>query len=93
MANVYMVSYDLHRPGQDYDDLIDELKLSRAWWHHLESTWLIYTDENAEELFHRLRPYLDGNDELLVMRVCDESFGWLKPRAWRWIDKHVPNCD
>lgn len=44
---VYCVSYDLNKAGQNYNDLYEELKKSPNWWHHLDSTWLIVTNETA----------------------------------------------
>ena len=87
---VYSVSYDLHRPGQNYTGLIDELKKSRNWWHYLESTWLIVTNETASQLWDRLSQHVDANDSVLVIVVRNDKGGWLPKDAWDWINANVP---
>lgn len=92
MAQVYCVSYDLNKPGQNYTPLYEELKKSLNWWHYLDSTWLIYTNETADQLWQRLRKHTDDSDNVLIIRVCDDKAGWLKKEAWEWIRTHVPYC-
>jgi len=86
---VYSVSYDLNKPGQNYSSLYEELKNSNSWWHYLDSTWLVYTFESANQLSNRLRKHIDSNDSLLVIRVTNDYAGWLPEEAWDWIRKHV----
>jgi hypothetical protein len=88
--NVYCVSYDLHKPGQNYEGLFDQLKNSPGWWHYLESTWLIATSETAQDLAKRLFGVIDANDSLLVINARNESAGWLPSKAWDWINRNVP---
>lgn len=86
---VYCVSYDLNKSGQNYDDLYQSLESSAGWWHYLDSTWLVATEESAEQLSSRLLKNLDSNDSLLVIKVVREYQGWLTKEAWEWIDQHV----
>lgn len=77
---VYMVGYDLLKPGQDYEDLINAIKSYGVWWHHLDSTWIIVTDETAIQVRDRLVQHIDSNDELLVASIG-------APAAWRGFAK------
>ncbi|MFS8149994.1 hypothetical protein [Vreelandella titanicae] len=86
---VYCVSYDLNKSGQNYKGLINELEESPSWWHHLGSTWLIATHESADQLFKRLKPYLDDNDGILIITVTYPKSGWLTQEAWDWINEHL----
>ena len=89
MATV-LVTYDLKTPGADYVGLAAELKSLGTWWHHLESTWFIVTDETPDELFERLRPHLGANDKLLILTVQSAPLqGWLNQRAWTWLDNNL----
>lgn len=45
-----MIAYDLNSPGQNYDDLIEDIKSLGPWWHHLDCTWLVKTTTAATEL-------------------------------------------
>jgi len=86
---VYCVSYDLNKTGQNYSALYEELKKSSSWWHYLDSTWLIYTSETADQLSERLLKHTDQNDRLLVIKVVKSYQGWLNEEAWKWIREHV----
>jgi hypothetical protein len=77
---VHMVGYDLNKPGQDYSDLIDAIKAYKTWWHHLDSTWIIETNQTAVQVRDNLQRYLDKNDELLVATVG-------APAAWYGFNK------
>lgn len=71
-----LIGYDLNRPGQDYEDLIDEIKSSDAWWHHLDSAWLVSTEPTPIELCDRLKSLIDSGDELLVLDVTGRGHAW-----------------
>ncbi len=86
---VYVVSYDLRKPGQDYKGLFDELQASATWWHFLESTWLIATSEGASELYDRLRMHLDQGDSILIIQAGTDMQGWLPKEAWEWIEREL----
>ncbi len=86
----YCVSYDLRQPDRNYTGLFERLKSSPSWWHYLESTWLIATNESATQLANRLAPAIDRNDLLLVIEVRRGVGGWLPRDAWNWITKNVP---
>lgn len=89
MGKVYVVSYDLNKSGQEYEGLYEELKNSAAWWHYLDSTWLIYTSESADQLYSRIGKHIDENDYALVIEVKRNYQGWLPDKAWEWIREHV----
>jgi hypothetical protein len=86
-----LVGYDLNRPGQNYTGLIDALKAVPLWWHHLDSTWLLRTEETASELRDRLRPYVDAGDELLVIDVtsCAAAWSGFAERGGQWIKDNL----
>lgn len=86
---IYSISYDLHRPGQKYADLIEAIKGSGAWWHYLQSTWLVDTNLTAQQLFSRLRPHIDDNDIVLIIGVTRDYSGWLPDKAWTWINERL----
>jgi hypothetical protein len=68
----FLIGYDLNKPraNDDYKDLIAKIEsLSGTWWHHLDSTWIIKTDQTAKYIRDALAPYLDSGDELLVVEL------------------------
>jgi hypothetical protein len=82
---IYQISYDLHKEGQNYDGLIEEIKKSPGYIKILQSSWLIATTENAYQLCNRLRTKLDDNDSIFVSRVDTDCAGWLPQSVWDWI--------
>jgi hypothetical protein len=70
---VYAVSYDLRKPGQNYQPLWDRLRQWKAI-RALESFWLIEANANsAAAIRDDLRKYIDDNDRLLVAALSGEA--------------------
>ena len=67
MANKYLITYDLDRPGQDYKDLLAYLRQLGAT-RVLESVWLLKSDAEHGALRDAIRSNgrLDTNDRILV---------------------------
>lgn len=78
---IFMVGYDLHE-GEDYKDLEDAIKAYGAWWHHLDSTWLIKTENTARQIKNNLKQHLKAGDELLVMRYGKTESGDGANASW-----------
>jgi hypothetical protein len=73
---LYWISYDLDKPGQDYSDLIAELKRFGAV-RILKSDWLLgHNTTTPEALRNTFSQYLDDNDRMMVAELK-------KSAAWR----------
>ncbi len=86
----FLVTYDLKAPLRNYNGLYDALKKCPKWWHFLESSWIVLTDETPTDLWNRFAPSIDSNDFLLIIEVRDNVQGWLPKKAWDWIHENVP---
>ena len=87
---VYSINYDLHDPGQDYEDMHEAIKEFGAWWHHLESTWLVDTSSSASEIRDKLKQHIDSNDELLVTRLSGSWASWgIDDSGNEWLSDHL----
>lgn len=87
---VYMITYDLNKPGQNYDKLYEAIKKCASndvWMHYLDSTWFIKTNLSTKQVFEKLEPNIDRNDSLLVMEVKDNYYGRLPKDAWDYLAK------
>lgn len=91
MSKAYSITYDLRTPGRNYNQLYEAIKGSPRWWHFLESTWLIITDETAQQVWQRIGSQIDKNDFMLIIEVRNNKEGWLPKDAWDWINQHVPS--
>ena len=88
----YIVSYDLNKPGQNYENLYEELKKSPRWWHFWDATWIIATSESPKQIWSRMKPHTDSSDNVLIIRACADYSGFLPKKAWEWIAANVPGC-
>jgi hypothetical protein len=85
-----MVGYDLRRPGQDYSSLIDALKQYPTWWHHLDSTWVIKTNDSAVAIRDNLARHIDQNDELLVAALTGEGAWYgFDSKGGSWLSENI----
>lgn len=86
---VYLITYDLNKPRQNYAGLYEAIKELGAWWHYLDSTWIVDTSLNSSQIYDRIHPTMDSNDYLLIIRVTRDYKGWLKQEAWDWLNSHL----
>lgn len=86
---IYAINYDLKQPGRNYEKLYEAIKSCGAWWHYLESTWLVDTSLDATAVWERLAPLVDKNDFVLVMGVTRDYQGWLPKDAWDWVNSRI----
>jgi hypothetical protein len=87
----YLVGYDLDKPGQDYADLIAAIKNLGAWWHHLDSTWLVVCDLDHKQIRDHLKAYMDVNDKLLVINVSNDTAAWygFTDKGSQWLKDNL----
>ena len=88
--SAFSITYDLKVPGRNYTGLYEEIKKSGKWWHYLDSTWIVITDEGPQQIWNRLAPQIDKNDYMLIIEILDNTQGWLPADAWTWIHANVP---
>lgn len=88
----YVISYDLKILGRDYTSLYDAIKSYDDWQHPLESTWILYTTESANDISAKLRAdgRMDNSDLLFVCALdINDRQGWLDKSVWNWIKSHL----
>lgn len=85
----FIVTYDLHKQGQNYQCIIQKLSAYQYHWHMQGSVWIIETTQSAVEIRNHLNSCLDQNDKLFVGRLegeaawsgyADNVSNWLKGR-------------
>lgn len=81
-----LVGYDLNKSGQDYSDLIAAIKNIGTWWHCLDSTWIVKTDLTCVQVRDALKPHIDANDELLVVKLSGEgAWAGFNQECGKWL--------
>ena len=88
---VYLIAYDLNRPGQEYSKLYEAIESLGDWCHCMESVWLVDTCVTTESIGKKLRSAtcLDDNDKLLIAEICKGMDLQLSPDVQRWIANHI----
>ena len=86
---LYIISYDLKKPDRDYTGLFEAIKGFDGWWHYLESTWIVKTGDDPNQIWEKLKPHIDENDNLLIIEAGKERQGWLPKKAWDWIRNNL----
>lgn len=86
---LYLISYDLKKPGQNYTELYEKIKSLGEWAHPLESVWLVKSSLTAEKISSLLSQYFDKNDFHFVIAVKKDYYGFLEPSIWEWIKKRI----
>lgn len=87
----YLIGYDLNESDKDYADLIEAIKgLAESWWHHLDSTWIIKHVGPASSIRDSLKPHIDSNDELLVVKLSGEgAWAGFNDKGSAWLKNNL----
>ncbi len=91
---VYNISYDLHRPEQEYDKLYKAIKSLGDYRRPLLSLWFVATTSTSKTIYESLKPHLDTNDKIYIQKTMSDYWGAL-PRGeagkefWEWLSKNV----
>ncbi|KYD03482.1 hypothetical protein [Heyndrickxia sporothermodurans] len=85
---VLLITYDLNKPGQNYEKLYETIKSFGPWAHYLESTWFVETNFTKTQVREKLKTVLDKNDHFFICTVKDYD-GWADKKLWEWLKKRV----
>ena len=75
MANVF-VSYDLDKPGQNYEAVMTEIKTHGAWAKVEYSLFYLSTQETAKSIAEAVWAKMDANDKLIVVDATRGHAYW-----------------
>lgn len=89
---IYLITYDKNTILKNYEPLQQAIKdSSKSWWHHMNNTWIIKTDLNANQIYKNLCQHINPQDKLLIIKIQNEADyqGWLNEKAWLWIKNQM----
>lgn len=84
MSRVLIVTYDLLKPGKNYEPLLQMLKSFGPWAKLGGSSYLVATHQDPVVLRDRLMTTIDANDKLYVGVASP-------PSAWAGMANEVSN--
>lgn len=84
---VYMITYDLCSPGQNYDKVDQAIQnaSSGKWIKFCESAYLIKSYLSADQIVAQIKSNFDKNDRLLVAEITKNYQGLLTSDDWKYI--------
>ncbi len=74
---IYMISYVLHLPTQNRENVENDIKSLGTWCKYLTTTFLISTSYDLNTVSKKCVSHLDGNDAMIVTQVTKPIKGWL----------------
>ena len=87
--NTYMISYDLHSPTNNRQQVEDSIKSLGNWCKYVSTTFLVSTYNDIENVQKIATKYLDGNDSMIICGVLKPVKGWLSNHQWDWISSNI----
>lgn len=73
-----LIAYDIHpAKGEAYDKLVKAIQRLGAFWHHLETVWIVQCALTPDQIRDRLRSYIGIEDQLLIVDISNDAMGWL----------------
>ena len=73
-----LIAYDIHPlKGDAYDRLTEAVKSLGAWWHHLETVWIVRCQGTPEEIGARLKSHIGIEDQLIVVDISGDAASWI----------------
>lgn len=85
-----LVTYDLNKPGKDYNDLLKTIKSYDAWARLSESSYAISTDQSPQQVFDKLKQFIDQNDNLYVINLKKPYAGFGPKDVNQWLENNLP---
>jgi hypothetical protein len=85
---IRVVSYDLNKPGQDYQKLYTAIEALGDYVRPLKSAWFVATDRSVQDVYNLLRPHIDDTDSIFVHSWPSSRMGWLSKTVWKWVSEH-----
>jgi DNA-binding transcriptional regulator LsrR (DeoR family) len=86
---VYLVTYDLKKPGQDYSGLLAKIR-SYAFARLSESSYAIESLESPEAVCTALRRFMDANDTIYVINLKRPYSGYGPQDTNQWLEQKLP---
>ena len=85
----YIISYWLKDCSKNYFPFYDAIKKNYPKYQHpLEESWLVQTDDSAQEIFEKIRPFLPETDCIFVAEITDNYAGWMFKSIWAWLKEY-----
>jgi hypothetical protein len=86
--SVLLVTYDLKKPGQDYTDFLAIIR-KYPYARLSESCYAIVTTEVPKDVYNKLYPHMDKNDQLYIITLQNPYWGLGPKEVNDWLIKNL----
>ncbi|MEH7122093.1 hypothetical protein V7127_02490 [Bacillus sp. JJ1773] len=86
---VYLITYDLMSPRQDYKDLYVAIESFPTRLHPFQSVWFVKSEKGAKEIYNHLNQHLDNDDKLLVVEMQKHWWGRFGEQNQNWLKTNL----
>ena len=83
-----LVTFDSDKPGQDYSDLLDQIK-SYSNVRLSESSYAIISDKTPDTVCEEMKKYIDTNDNLYIINLKRPYAGYGSELVTDWLKKEL----
>jgi hypothetical protein len=87
-----LIAYDIHpQEGEAYDGLTQAIQSLGAWWHHLETTWIVKCAHTPDQIRDQLKSHIGSEDQLLVIEISGDMAGWvgINDTGSKWLKDNI----
>jgi hypothetical protein len=87
-----LIACDIHsEQPSGRDDLAEAIQSLGAWWHHLESVWIVRSDKTPSEIRDKLARQVGADDQIFVADITGIPAEWagINEAGSNWLKGHV----
>jgi len=76
------------KKSADPHDIEETFDLALDWFRFHSTMWVIYSNQDAEIWYHRLKEFVLPGGHLFVCRLdVSDRHGWLPTAFWDWVQE------
>jgi hypothetical protein len=87
-----LIAYDIHPPrGERYDEVVRAIQSLGAWWHHLETVWVVQCSHTPSEIRDRMKYMVGADDQLLIIDISRNTASWtgINDAGSKWLAENI----
>ena len=82
---LYLLTYDLNRPGQNYPSLFAHIEQCGNAWHGMQNVWFVESSMSAEKILDRVVAAADTGDKVWVSRITAAAWFGFPADGSKWV--------
>jgi hypothetical protein len=86
-----LVTYDLNKEksSENYNNVLNVIKSEKNWARLSESCYVMDTNLTPQQIYSKVKPFLDTNDMLLAFPIKKPYFGQHSKEVIDWLSKKI----